>query len=243
MTGERILIVEDDPHISNVVKLYLTNNGFDVFTAANGTEALQKTEQIDPDLVILDVQLPEMDGMEVCRQIRQDNNVPIIFLSCRAEGTDKIMGLTVGGDDYITKPFDPGELLARIKAHLRRHTRLNTPPEQQNVQLCFPGLIINPATHTVQVNNADVSLSAREFQLLLLLAKQPNVVFGMDEIYQHLWQADSIGDHRTVMVHISNLRKKIEQDSARPKFIMTVKGAGYKFADSSVADKEGSKDA
>lgn len=227
---DRILIAEDDPHISNVVKLYLDNNGFEVVTAMDGKEALEMFCQFQPDLVILDVQMPTADGVEVCQEIRRKSPVPIIFLSCKASNADKILGLTVGGDDYITKPFDPGELLARVRAQLRRQKLLNSSEDLTTKgTLTFPGLIINPTTHEVSVNGMYVKLSAKEFQLLLLLAQNPNVVMGMDNIYQSLWQAESHGDSRTVMVHISNLRKKIEQDHANPKYIETVKGVGYKF--------------
>ena len=229
MTRKRILIVEDDPHISNVVKLYLANNEFEVGIAADGNEALEKAAQMKPDLIILDVQLPGMNGLEICQEIRKTNNVPIIFLSCLAEGTDKIMGLTVGGDDYITKPFDPGELLARVRANLRRSNLLISGAKPETA-VTISGLVIDPSTHSVQANNVEVKLSAKEFQLLLLLVQRPNVVLGMDEIYQNLWQADSNGDRRTVMVHISNLRKKIEEDPTNPKLIVTIKGVGYKFA-------------
>ena len=232
---KKILIVDDEPDISNVVRLYLESNGFDAITASDGREALEAVELVNPDLIILDVQMPVMDGLEVCREIRKNSHVPIIFLSCKSEGPDKIMGLTMGGDDYIAKPFDPGELLARVNASLRRQDQLtqNKADSEENTSdsLNFSGLNLETNTHKAMVDDTEVELSAKEFQLIWLLAKKPGVVWGSEDIYRQLWQSESMGDNRTVMVHVSNLRKKIENDPANPKFIITVKGVGYKFVD------------
>ncbi|MDT3700454.1 MAG: response regulator transcription factor [Thermincola sp.] len=230
MSGEKILVVDDDPDISEVINLYLTKNGFEVFSADDGQKAVDTACLLKPDLIILDIQMPKLDGFEVCQEIRKESNVPILFLSCKGEETDKIVGLTIGGDDYITKPFMAGELLARVKSHLRRSRTVGTQKKPETGAITFPGISIDPASHSVLVNGQLVALPAKEFQLLATLAKRPNVIFGIEQLFQSLWGADSLGDNRTVMVHISNLRKKIETDPANPKYIHTVKGVGYKFS-------------
>lgn len=230
MAGEKILVVDDEAEITELISLYLTKNGFHVVTAETGEQAIELTRTIKPDLIILDILLPGLDGIEVCQELRKDNNVPILFLSCKSEDTDKVLGLTVGGDDYITKPFSPSELLARIKAHLRRNRLLNTAHKQEKSLLTFPGLVIDLDSHVVLVNGAPVILSAKEFQLLALLAQNPNKIFSIEQLFKALWSYQSFGDTRTVMVHISNLRKKIEKDPSNPDYIHTVRGVGYKFS-------------
>ena len=229
MKKKEILVVDDEIEIGELLTLYFSKSGFGVSTASTGFEALSLTSCMNPDLIILDINLPDIDGIELCQRLRQKTEVPIIFLSCKSGDMDKILGLTVG-DDYITKPFSPGELVARVKALFRRDRILVSKTKQQNNVLSFKGLSINPSSHTITVNGKCVELPAKEFDLLLLLASNPNVVFSIDQLYDSIWGWDDIGDTRTVMVHISNLRKKIEPDPRNPKYIITIKSVGYKFS-------------
>ncbi|UVI27790.1 response regulator transcription factor [Paenibacillus spongiae] len=227
MQGNRILVVDDEPDITELIGLYLEQDGFIVHTTDNGEDALRLAKELKPDLIILDIQLKSLDGIEVCKQIRLESGVPILFVSCKSDDTDIIHGLDVGGDDYMTKPFSPSQLVARVKAHLRRQLQLSerTPDEV----LAFEGVVIDLQARTVHVYEKEIALSAKEFELLVCLAQSPNRAFPLDELYNVVWGADSMGDTRTLMVHISNLRKKIEPDPANPVIIVTVRGVGYKF--------------
>lgn len=229
MAGEKILVVDDETEISELIALYLSKNGYSVITAYTGYSALDLVAKHNPDLIVLDIFLPDIDGLELCQEIRKKSDAPVIFLSCRSEETDKILGLAVGGDDYITKPFSPGELIARIKAHLRRNKILSVKKEQKSDTLEYPGIIIDFLSHSVIVDDKSVALSYKEFEILAILVQNPNVIFSLGQIYDSIWGVDNFGDTRTVMVHMSNLRKKIEADPANPKFILTIKGVGYKF--------------
>ncbi|MDA8213058.1 MAG: response regulator transcription factor [Clostridia bacterium] len=235
MAGEKILIVEDEPEIADLIKLYLKKEGFVPCWSASGATAVETYRREKPELVILDVLLPELDGLEVCRQLRKETNCPIIFLSCKGLEMDKVLGLAIGADDYVTKPFSPSELLARVKAQLRRSRVLHqgsipAKPEDSPCQvLKFPALEIDFRSHEVKFHNKPVSLSAKEFQLLALLARNPNQVLTTEQIFDRIWGYDHNGDTRTVMVHIRNLRKKVEEDPSCPKRIVTVRGVGYKF--------------
>jgi DNA-binding response OmpR family regulator len=229
MAGEKILVVDDEAEISELISLYLVKDGFQVSTAENGQQAIEIAHKEKPDLIILDVLLPDIDGLEVCQVLRKYYNVPILFLSCKIKDIDKILGLTVGGDDYITKPFSPGELIARVKAHLRRHRLLQTDKKNEKSLLSFPGLIIDMESHMVLVDDYPVTLSAKEFQILALLAENPNRVFSPEQLFKNIWNTDTLGDSRTIMVHISNIRKKIEITPLTHKYIKTIKGVGYKF--------------
>lgn len=229
MASEKILVVDDEVEISNLINLYLSKNGFSVVNVYCGIDALNQVKSNNFDLIILDILLPDIDGLELCQQLRRQTNVPIIFLSCKCEDLDKILGFTVGGDDYITKPFSPGVLVARVKAHLRRDRLSNIKHNNENALIEYPGLTINASTHNVHVNDKAVTLSATEFSLLTLLAKNPNIVFSSEQLYDLIWKENNIGDTRTVMVHVSNLRKKIERDPSNPEYIITLKGVGYKF--------------
>lgn len=229
MAGEKVLVIDDEIDICNLIKLYLSKNNFIVLKANSGAEALELVAVKDPDLIILDILLPDIDGLELCQELRKITECPILFLSCKNDDMDKILGLTVGGDDYITKPFSPGELVARVKAHLRRYRIISRGGKQKASVLKFPGLHIDLSSHTVSVCDKPVDLTHKEFQMLSLLAHNPNSVISMGQIYDYVWGVDNIGDTRTVMVHISSLRKKIEKDPADPKIIVTIKGAGYKF--------------
>ncbi|WZL73916.1 response regulator transcription factor [Clostridiaceae bacterium 35-E11] len=229
MIREKILVVDDESEIRDLIYLYLNREGFQVLEASNGQEARELTYHERPDLIILDILLPAQDGLELCSQLRKTTDAPIIFLSCKSEDIDKILGLTVGGDDYITKPFSPRELVARVKAHLRR-THLQFRKNEQKQILRYPGLEIYLSSHSVLVNDKPVFLTAKEFELLTFFAQNPNRVFYTDQIFEKIWKTYGLeGDTRTVMVHISNLRKKIERNPANPKYILTVRGIGYKF--------------
>lgn len=230
MSGERVLIVDDEPEISELLSLYLTKEGYEVATAIDGRQAMESVNNQKADLIILDVLLPGLDGIEVCTDLRKITDVPIIFLSCRGDDIDKVMGLVAGGDDYITKPFSPREIVARVKAHLRRY-RMTAAAKRDGVPdiLGYSGLEINLKARVVRVHGQEVYLSHKEFEVLALLAQNPDRVFSADELFEKLWQMQSLGDIRTVMVHISNIRKKIEKNPAAPEFIVTVRGAGYKF--------------
>ncbi|AZN42035.1 response regulator transcription factor [Paenibacillus albus] len=231
MSGSKILVVDDEADITELITLYMEREGYAVHTTDNGEDAVQMAESIAPDMILLDISLKNLDGFEVCKQIRTISNVPILFISCMSDDTDIIHGLTVGGDDYMTKPFSPSQLVARVKAHLRRQS-VN---EQRSIEritgevLQLDGLEINLPARTVHVQDREVFLSAKEFELLVRLAKTPNRAFALDDLYTIVWGHDSMGDTRTLMVHISNLRKKIEPDPANPIYIVTVRGVGYKF--------------
>lgn len=229
MAGEKILVVDDETEISELIALYLSKNGYSVITAYTGYSALDLVAKHNPDLIVLDIFLPDIDGLELCQEIRKKSDAPVIFLSCKSEETDKILGLAVGGDDYITKPFSPGELIARIKAHLRRNRISSVKKEQKSDTIEYPGIIIDFLSHSVIVDDKSVALSYKEFEILAILVQNPNVIFSLGQIYDSIWGVDNFGDTRTVMVHMSNLRKKIEADPANPKFILTIKGVGYKF--------------
>jgi len=228
LAGEKILIIDDEREICEMVSLCLENERYQPLIAEDGRKGLQSAREEKPDLIILDIYLPDMDGIEVCQELRNFTSVPILFLSCKSEDVDKIVGLRVGGDDYITKPFSPGELTARVKAHLRRN-RLLDAISKHNQILRFPGLEIDIGSHEIRKNEAKVPLSAIEFQILTILAKNPNRVFNPDHLYELVWGNEELCDPRTVAVHISNLRKKIESDPTRPTYILTVRGVGYKF--------------
>lgn len=234
VAGEKVLVADDDEDIRHVIEMYLKKDGYRVVTAADGTTALDCVKTDSPDLIILDVIMPGLDGFEVCQAIRKETDVPILFLSAKESDMDKILGLGVGGDDYVTKPFSPAVLVARVKAHLRRNrlvfNRKKTPVhDEENQILKFPNLEIDLQSYSVRVNGSTVTLPAKEFQLLALLAKHPGKVFNVEQLFELVWGTNQFGDHRTVMVHISNLRKKIEPDHTHPTYISTIRGVGYKF--------------
>ncbi len=230
----RILVVDDEQDILDLIKLYLEREHYIVHTALSGEDAVQMAHEHKPDLIVLDIMLGSLDGIEVCRSLRtgEFDDVPILFVSARSEDHDIITALAEGGDDYITKPFSPSQLVARVHAHIRRrrmHARSKSEPDASAAILAFPGLEIDYRQLEVRRNHEKLMLSAKEFELLSAMAKQPNRVFPPSELYRHVWQSDSIGDTRTLMVHISNLRKKIELDPTRPQWIQTVRGFGYRF--------------
>ncbi|MCA1038266.1 response regulator transcription factor [Bacillus infantis] len=230
MTGELILLVDDDPDIQDIQKAYLYKEGFRLAFAATGTEAVHLAESLEPHLIILDVALPDMDGFEVCRILRTITKVPILFLSGREDDIDQIIGHRIGGDDYVTKPFSPPVLVAKVKSHIRRFKELSESPKANYGQaLIFGKLAIDRASCEVTREGKPISLAAKEYQLLCCFAENAGRVFSAEHLFDSIWGKESLGDIRTVMVHISNLRKKIEQDPARPEYITTVRGIGYKF--------------
>lgn len=229
MSQKTILVVDDDQEINELIAMSLKREGYRVISAFDGKSSLELAKTNSPDLVILDVLLPGMDGFEICSELRKTSNVPIMFVSCKDEDIDKVLGLRLGGDDFISKPFSPIELIARVKAHIRRNSMLQQKTVEQDQVLRYDNLVIDPNTHQVLVNNKPVELSAKEFKLLFHLAKNPNRVYKNEQLFAMLWDDVHIGDTHTVMVHIYNLRKKIEENPAKPKFIQTIRGVGYKF--------------
>ena len=224
---QHILVVDDDPTISDVVARYLRGDGFEVDVALDGQTALDQATESYPDLVVLDLMLPKIDGLEVCRRLRDLGDVPIIMLTAKGEETDRLLGLSLGADDYLTKPFSPRELVARVKAVLRRTAAIPTPLEGETLR--FDDLSINPLTRQVIAGEKEVELTAKEFDVLLYLAQHPKQVFSREQLLKDVWDYLFAGDTSTVTVHIRRLREKIEPDPARPRFIQTVWGVGYKF--------------
>ncbi|WP_035710566.1 response regulator transcription factor [Salibacterium aidingense] len=226
---KKILIVEDEEDIRNLIVLYLQNK-YDVHSCNDGDRALSAIQELQPDLILLDILLPGRNGMDICEKLREtDVETPVLFLSAKREFEDRIQGLELGADDYITKPFDPGELMARIQAHLRRN-EINTSHDTASDNILIAGdLEIDMDSYTLKRKGEVLHLFAKEMQLLLLLAQSPNQVFSTEQLYDKVWGTDRFGDLKTVSVHISNLRKKIERDPSRPSYIKTVRGFGYKF--------------
>jgi DNA-binding response OmpR family regulator len=229
MDKETILIVDDEKEIRELIGIYLKNEGYSVFKACNGLEALKILEKNDIGLIILDIMMPEMDGIDTCIKIREEKNMPIIMLSAKSEDMDKILGLTTGADDYLTKPFNPLELIARVKSQLRRYTRFNSPPQKKDGVLEIDDLIIDINTHEVRINSREVKLTPREFDILELLARNKGIVFSIDKIYEKVWGEEFFESDNTVMVHIRKIREKIEDNSKKPRYIKTVWGVGYKI--------------
>ncbi|HEY3247856.1 MAG TPA: response regulator transcription factor [bacterium] len=227
MMSHKILVVDDEPHIVELVKYNLLQEGFEVVTAHDGDEALARTRQDHPDLIVLDIMLPYVDGLEVCRQVRRESGVPIIMLTAKDGELERVVGLELGADDYVTKPFSPRELVARVRAILRRTSRAGA--EAADGPVASGGLALDPATHEVSLRGRAIDLTAKEFELLKLLLSHPNRVFTRDFLLEHIWGYDYYGSTRTVDMHISRLREKIEDDPAAPTFIITVRGVGYKF--------------
>jgi DNA-binding response OmpR family regulator len=219
----RILIADDEPTIREIVQQYLRRDGYDTLLAADGEEALARADEAD--LIILDVMMPSLDGIEVCRRIRRYRSTPIIMLTARSEEADTLIGLKLGADDYVTKPFSPRELAARVEAVLRR-TRSG--PAQPGEIVQVGDLRINPALRTVERAGNQIELTAREFDLLLFLATHPGRVFTREQLLDHVWDYTFPGDTSTVTVHVRRLREKVEPDPARPRYVKTVWGVGYK---------------
>ncbi|MEK4190598.1 MULTISPECIES: response regulator transcription factor [Paenibacillus] len=221
-----ILVADDDSEIRDVIHVYLRNEGYQVLEAADGQEALSTIQTTSIQLVILDVMMPQMDGITACLKIREISNIPIIMLSAKQEDIDKITGLTTGADDYMIKPFNPLELLARVKAQLRRQSLVGK--EEFNSLLIIKNLIIDKNKHSVKLNGIEVSLTPLEFAILTLLASRPGQVYSSEQIYESVWKEPYGYSDNTVMVHIRNLREKLEENPREPLYIKTVWGVGYK---------------
>jgi DNA-binding response OmpR family regulator len=221
--AERVLVVDDEKSIRRVVEYALQEGGFEVLSAARGDDALEVIEREPVDLVVLDLMLPGIDGIEVCRRIRATRNVPIIMLSARDDEVDKVLGLEMGADDYVTKPFSPRELVSRVKANLRR---ARVVPVQED-PIRIGDIEVDPAARTVTRDGQDVLLTFSEFEILLKLMKSPRRVFTREELMDHLWNGSFYGDLRSVDVHVRHLRQKVERDPANPVLIRTVRGVGY----------------
>ena len=224
--ADRILVVEDEPMVAEVVERYLRREGYDVDVAEDGREALAAVERTEPDLIVLDIMLPGVDGMDICRHVRAHSDVPIVMLTARGEEMDRLLGLGLGADDYVVKPFSPRELVARVKAVIRR-TRGSATVEGDALR--FGVLRINGRTRTVEDGRGPINLTAREFDLLFHLAKHPGQVFSRDQLMDAVWDYEFPGDASTVTVHMRRLRAKVESDPARPRYLKTVWGVGYKF--------------
>jgi two-component system response regulator VanR len=229
MANETLLLVDDEKEILDLLEIYLKNDGYRLLRAANGIEALKLLQRNEVDLIILDIMMPQMDGIQACLQIRQQKNMPIIMLSAKAQDMDKIMGLSSGADDYMSKPFNPLELLARVKSQLRRYTRLNVPHPVKSEEIEIEELTINTATHEIRIEGREIKLTPREFAILTLLAKNRGIVFSIERIYESVWNESFFQSDNTVMVHIRKIREKIENNPRQPRYIKTVWGVGYKI--------------
>lgn len=229
MSVATILMVDDEYEIIKLMEIYFKNENYAMLKAGNGIEALELLEKHQVDLIVLDVMMPSMDGIEACMKIREKNHIPIIMLSAKSQDMDKISGLSVGADDYVTKPFSPLELIARIKAQLRRVNQFHSVRKANDHEIRIDNLVINSASHVVTLDDKIVKLTPREFAILLLLANHAGKVLSMDQIYEHVWQEPFMESKNTVMVHIRKLREKLEDDPQKPYFIKTVWGIGYKL--------------
>lgn len=225
----KILIVEDEVAIAELEKDYLELSGFTVETEHAGDTGLKRSLEEEFDLIILDLMLPEVDGFEICRQIRDKKNIPIIMVSAKKDDIDKIRGLGLGADDYMTKPFSPSELVARVKAHLARYERLVSSSVQENDIVEIRGIRIDKTARRVWIDGEEKNFTTKEFDLLTFLAQNPNHVFTKEELFKEIWDMESVGDIATVTVHIKKIREKIEKQSSKPQYIETIWGVGYRF--------------
>ena len=225
----KILIIEDEEAIAELEKDYLEMSGYDVFIENDGTKGLETAMNQDWDLIILDLMLPGIDGYEICKKVRENKNIPIIMVSAKKDDIDKIRGLGLGADDYMTKPFSPSELVARVKAHLSRYERLISTNQKSNDIVEIRGIKIDKTARRVYINEEEKIFTTKEFDLLTFLAENPNHVYTKDELFREIWDMDSIGDIATVTVHIKKIREKIEYDTAKPQYIETIWGVGYRF--------------
>lgn len=229
MAMSKILIIEDEVAIADLERDYLEINDYEVVTANDGTKGLETVLNGDFDLVILDLMLPGIDGYEICKKIREEKNIPIIMVSAKKDDIDKIRGLGLGADDYMTKPFSPSELVARVKAHLSRYDRLIGSNQKANDIVEIRGIRIDKTARRVYVDGEERVFTTKEFDLLTFLAQNPNHVYTKEELFREIWDMDSIGDIATVTVHIKKIREKIEFDTSKPQYIETIWGVGYRF--------------
>lgn len=225
----RLLIIEDEVAIAELEKDYLELSGFEVEIESDGMGGLKRALSEDFDMYILDLMLPGLDGFEICRQIREEKNTPILMVSAKKDDIDKIRGLGLGADDYITKPFSPSELVARVKAHLARYERLIGSNMPENDIIEIRGIKIDKTARRVWINGEEKQFTTKEFDLLTFLAENPNHVFTKEELFREIWDMESIGDIATVTVHIKKIREKIEMNTAKPQYIETIWGVGYRF--------------
>lgn len=225
----KILIVEDELAIAELEKDYLELSGFTVDIESSGDTGAKRALAEDYDLVILDLMLPNMDGFEICKKIREEKNIPVIMVSAKKDDIDKIRGLGLGADDYMTKPFSPSELVARVKAHLARYERLIGTGIKENEMIQIRGIKIDKTARRVYVNGEEKIFTTKEFDLLTFLAQNPNHVYTKEELFQEIWDMESIGDIATVTVHIKKIREKIELNTSKPQYIETIWGVGYRF--------------
>ena len=228
---QNILVCDDDKQIVEAIDIYLTGEGYHVIKAYDGFEALKILENTPVDLMIVDVMMPGLDGIRTTLKVRETSSIPIIILSAKSEDKDKILGLNIGADDYITKPFNPLELVARVKSHIRRYTQLGNMNQQQAGEQIYKcgGLTINDDNKEVQVDGETIKLTPIEYNILLLLVKNAGKVFSIDEIYEQIWNEEAIGADNTVAVHIRHIREKIEINPREPRYLKVVWGVGYKI--------------
>ena len=229
MDGKKILIIEDETEIEELEKDYLEMSGFTAELEGDGTIGLKKALEGDYQLLVLDLMLPGTDGFEICRQIREVKDIPILMVSARKDDIDKIRGLGLGADDYMTKPFSPSELVARVNAHLARYERLLGSSRTVNDVIEIRGLRIDKTARRVYINGEEKQFTTKEFDLLTFLASNPNHVYSRDELFREIWAMESMGDIATVTVHIKKIREKIEADTSNPQYIETIWGVGYRF--------------
>lgn len=226
---KKILIIEDEMEIAELERDYLEMDGFEVMLVHDGKEGLKTALQGDFNLILLDLMLPNMDGFEICRKIREKKDTPVLIISAKRDEVDKIKGLGFGADDYITKPFSPSELVARVKAHLARYDRLVGKGIEENSIVEIRGLKIDKTARRVFINGQEKPFTTKEYALLTFLAEHPNHVYSKEELFREIWDMDSIGDIATVTVHIKKIREKIEFDTSKPQYIETIWGVGYRF--------------
>ena len=226
---QRILIVDDDENIAELISLYLMKECYETKIVNDGEAALKIFPDFRPNLILLDLMLPEVDGFDICRQVRQEKNTPIIMVSAKKHDIDKIRGLGLGADDYMTKPFSPSELVARVKAHMDRYNRLIGSNVRKNDIVEIRGIKIDKTARRVWVNGEEKTFTSKEYDLLTFLAENPNRVFTKEELFREIWDMESVGDIATVTVHIKKIREKIEFNTAKPQYIETIWGVGYRF--------------
>lgn len=224
-----VLVCDDDKEIVDAIEIYLMQEGYRILKAYDGEQAVDIIKKEDVHLILMDIMMPKMDGIHATIKIRETSGVPILFLSAKSEDTDKILGLNIGADDYITKPFNPLEMVARVKSNLRRYTRLGNRKEENQSMYQAGGLIVNDETKEVQVDGEIVKLTPIEYNILLLLMKNQGRVFSINQIYENIWNEDAIGADNTVAVHIRHIREKIEINPKEPKYLKVVWGVGYKI--------------
>jgi DNA-binding response OmpR family regulator len=225
----KVLLIEDDPAIAEVERDFLELDGFEVVHETEGRKGMEKALSGGIDIILLDVMLPGINGYEICREIREKTDIPILMVSARIDDMDKVRGLGLGADDYIAKPFSPTELAARVKAHINRYKRLKAPTAPAQGEIDLGRLRIVPATRRVYVENREISLANKEYELLVFFVSNPEIVLSKERLYDKVWGEDTYGDLNTVTVHINRLREKIENDPSKPRHIQTLWGAGYRF--------------